>query len=121
MRKKVSHPYLAALLFSALTAIILTGTGFAEGISGHTLVVDAGHGGLDGGAVAADGTTESSLNLQIALRLQQLALFCGIPVKMTRSADALDYPDTETTIREKKVWDQKQRAELVNKIGRAHV
>ena len=36
-----------------------------------TLVIDPGHGGEDGGAVAADGTVESLLNLEVALRLRE--------------------------------------------------
>ena len=36
----------------------------------YTLVIDAGHGGIDGGATGADGSRESDINLAIALRLQ---------------------------------------------------
>ena len=49
-----------------------------------TLVIDAGHGGFDGGAVGADGTAEQDINLSIAKRVQVLANFFGVPTAMTR-------------------------------------
>ena len=56
-----------------------------------TLVIDAGHGGFDGGAVGADGTTEQDINLSIARRVQVLANFFGVPTAMTRpDENALD-------------------------------
>ena len=42
-----------------------------------TLVIDPGHGGIDCGALAADGTRESDLNLEIALKLRALAELYG--------------------------------------------
>ena len=41
------------------------------------IVIDAGHGGEDGGAVAADGTVESGINLAIAQDLDALLRFLG--------------------------------------------
>lgn len=55
----------------------------------HTLVIDPGHGGIDGGAVSDDGTKESDLNLAIGLKLQAATQLIGIPVEMTRSDDAV--------------------------------
>ena len=50
----------------------------------YTVVVDAGHGGIDGGVVAADGTKESDLNLQYALTLGEMLDNCGFNVVYTR-------------------------------------
>lgn len=83
------------------------------------LIIDPGHGGLDGGASAADGTLESTINLEIALRTRALSMLLGIPVSMTRTQDSLDYPADAHTIREKKVWDQKRRVELINSTENA--
>ena len=58
------------------------------GPSLHTLVIDPGHGGIDGGAVAGDGTKESDLNLSISLKLHCLSELLGQPVCMTRSDDS---------------------------------
>lgn len=54
----------------------------------YTLVIDPGHGGIDGGALAADGTKESDINLAIALKLRALAEFYGQENTMTRQDDS---------------------------------
>lgn len=82
----------------------------------RTLIIDPGHGGEDGGAVAADGTQEADVNLQIALRLRALAEFCGVPVVMTRDSSNIDYPTDAGNIAARKVADQKQRVELINTV-----
>ena len=80
-----------------------------------TLVIDAGHGGIDGGAISQDGTRESELNLSIALRLESIVRFCGQKTMMTRwdegeKTDILSYSERE---------DLKTRAELVNSLPNA--
>ena len=82
----------------------------------HILIIDAGHGGEDGGAVAADGTLEAQLNLSIALKLDVLAAFCGVQTVMTRTGDHIDYPTDAATIAARKTADQKQRLALINSI-----
>ena len=44
----------------------------ATPVTSKTIVIDAGHGGEDGGAVSANGVSEASLNLEISLKLQGL-------------------------------------------------
>lgn len=79
-----------------------------------TVVVDAGHGGEDGGAVSPDGVEESHLNLEIALRVNDLLRFAGQKTLLTRSEDiAIADPDL-ATIRQRKVSDLKNRVALVN-------
>ncbi|MCQ2435502.1 MAG: N-acetylmuramoyl-L-alanine amidase [Clostridia bacterium] len=56
---------------------------------GYTLVIDAGHGGMDGGAVADDGTVEKDLNLKVADRMATLCTVLGIEYKMTRTDDVM--------------------------------
>ena len=46
----------------------------------YTLILDAGHGGEDGGAVSLDGTLEKDLNLEAALRAASLLRLCGVEV-----------------------------------------
>jgi len=83
---------------------------------GEVLILDPGHGGLDGGAVGIDGTVESAVNLEIALKMRDLARLFGREVVMTRESEALDYPDEEASIAAKKVSDQKARAALINRF-----
>ncbi|MBQ3405489.1 MAG: N-acetylmuramoyl-L-alanine amidase [Oscillospiraceae bacterium] len=85
----------------------------------RTLVIDAGHGGLDGGAVAADGTCESGINLDVALRLDNVMGLYGARTILTRSSDDIDYPDSAVSIRDKKVADLQRRLSLVNSAENA--
>lgn len=87
--------------------------------SAAVLVIDAGHGGLDGGASAADGTAESVLNLQIAERMRQLCALLGTACVMTRTSEELDYPDESASVHAKKVWDQQSRVALIRDMENA--
>ncbi len=82
--------------------------------TGLTLVIDAGHGGTDGGAVSLTGVKESEINLEIALKLEQIMAFYGVRTLMTRTSEALDYSEKADSIREKKVEDQNRRLQLIN-------
>jgi len=78
------------------------------------IVIDAGHGGSDGGAVSLNGINESAVNLSVALKSEQLLALFGKHAMMTRSSETIDYPPTADTIRGKKVYDQKRRLEMIN-------
>lgn len=78
----------------------------------HIYVIDAGHGGEDGGAVAADGTVESGINLAVAQRLEALLNLLGEETVMTRRADVSIHSAGAETLRQKKVSDLKNRAAL---------
>lgn len=83
----------------------------------RVLVIDAGHGGLDGGAVSVTGRYESRINLEIALRLRDLAAFLGVPAVMTRDSEELTYPQEFTTIAARKKWDTARRVEMADSMG----
>ena len=78
------------------------------------LIIDAGHGGADGGASTAGGTLESDVNLAIALKLEALAHLYGTETVMTRSTRDIPYPPEADTIAKQKVYDQKTRVALIN-------
>lgn len=84
----------------------------------HRIVIDAGHGGEDGGAVSCTGKSESGYNLQIALRLNDLLRLLGYDTVMIRSTDTSVYTSGQT-ISQKKVSDLKQRVRIVNRTGSA--
>ena len=78
-----------------------------------TIVIDAGHGGIDGGATSCTGVLESQFNLEIALKLEDLLHLLGYQTKMIRRTDISVYTAGET-IAAKKVSDLRQRVRLVN-------
>ena len=80
------------------------------------LVIDPGHGGMDGGAVAEDGTTEAEINLALGLELEDLARFLGLDTEMTRREDVSIHDPAASTVRAQKASDLKNRAALVNAI-----
>lgn len=79
-----------------------------------TIIVDAGHGGVDGGAVSPNGTVESPLNLSIAGKIEELFTFFGENTLMTRESEEIIYPPQCQSIRKKKIYDTNSRTELVN-------
>ena len=91
----------------------------AEAETTRVLIIDAGHGGEDGGATGVSGTSEAALNLDIALRLRDLLRLCGVRVSMIRETDTAVYSDGCRTISEKKVSDIKNRTETVNQTENA--
>ena len=80
------------------------------------VVIDAGHGEPDGGAVSKDGVKESELNLQIAQRLEEKLKECNFEIIMTRKNEnniALESVQ-EKTIREIKTSDLNNRVKIAN-------
>ena len=77
------------------------------------VVIDPGHGGEDGGAVSCTGITESTFNLDIALRLRDLMHLLGMDTVMTRDTDRSIHTGGET-IAARKVSDLKERVRLAN-------
>ena len=84
----------------------------------HTIVIDAGHGGLDGGATSCTRVLESKFNLDIALKLNDLFHLLGYKTVMIRTSDTSVYTDGET-IAQKKVSDLKERVRIVNETENA--
>ena len=78
------------------------------------IILDAGHGGFDGGAVAGDGTVEKDINLEICLSLQNMLKQNGFEVIMTRSADISTDSTDSDKISSRKKSDLKNRLELMN-------
>lgn len=79
----------------------------------HTIVIDPGHGGVDGGATSCTGVLESKFNLDISLRLRDLFHLLGYRTKMIRTEDVSVYKSGET-IAAKKVSDLRTRVQIIN-------
>ncbi len=77
------------------------------------VIIDAGHGGEDGGATSCTGVLESKINLEIALKLDDLMHFLGVDTHMIRTTDRSIYTQGDT-IATKKISDIKERVKIVN-------
>ena len=77
------------------------------------IVIDAGHGGIDGGATSCTGVLESQINLEIALRLENLFHLLGYDTVMIRRIDESVYTQGHT-IAAQKVSDLKERVRICN-------
>ena len=76
---------------------------------GFYIVVDAGHGGMDGGTSAADGTKEKDINLSVTKKLNSMLIASGYKTVMLRNDDALIGDNSLSTIRARKVSDIRKR------------
>ena len=85
-----------------------------SGREGPVYVLDAGHGGEDGGALSRDGVTESGINLAVAKRTELLMRFLGAETVMTRTEDISVHSEGADTLRQKKASDLRNRVALVN-------
>lgn len=84
----------------------------------HCIIIDAGHGGPDGGATSCTGVLESTYNLDIALRLNDLLHLLGYDTRMIRTTDTSVYTKGET-IAQKKISDLKERVRITNETENA--
>lgn len=80
------------------------------------VVIDAGHGGVDGGAVSISGAIESQLNLSIAQRLDLIFGLYGVNTRMLRNDDISLHDSTASSIREKKVSDLHNRVKVIESL-----
>lgn len=117
------------LFYTLIVSIFLTATYWGSAATsviaqmipverGCTVIIDAGHGGVDGGATSCTGKLESAFNLEIALRLNDLMHLLGIHTEMIRTSDVSVYTQGET-IAARKVSDLKERVRMVNETENA--
>ncbi len=92
--------------------VLVTSESFIEK---PTVIIDAGHGGFDGGAVAKDGTLEKDINLLIAKSTEKVLLFSGFNVIMTRDEDTSTNTKDYNKIALNKKSDMQNRLDLMNK------
>ncbi len=115
--------WLSVFLFFILGSVAL-GCALAQNtesaypaLSGNTdrvIIIDPGHGGIDGGTQAADGTLEKEINLQIALKAHGYLSAFGYNTVLTRDGDFSIHNPEAKTIRAKKVSDLKNRLAIIN-------
>lgn len=117
--KKVFICFIALIIVVAVSMSVLVDSGILfKGVFGNkidnkkTIIVDAGHGGFDGGAVAGDGTPEKDINLSIAKNLKGFLELFGFNVIMTRESDVSTESNKE--IKNKKLSDLQNRLKLMS-------
>ncbi len=93
----------------------------AKGISETepVIIIDAGHGGFDGGAVTADGYPEKNINLKISLYLNEYLKKYGFKTIMTRTKDISLEDEGLTTIKSKKTSDIHNRMKIMEETDNA--
>ena len=126
---KIRKSLSVILFYTLIVSIFLTATYWGSAATsviaqmipverGCTVIIDAGHGGVDGGATSCTGKLESAFNLEIALRLNDLMHLLGIHTEMIRTTDVSVYTQGET-IAAQKVSDLKERVRMVNESENA--
>ncbi len=83
------------------------------------IIIDAGHGGTDGGTSAEDGTLEKNINLEIAKTLNSVLKAMGFRTRMIRTTDVSIYDKGLNTIRSQKNSDLKNRLKIAEKTENA--
>lgn len=106
---------LSAMLYLTFMANFSAAEASSMPITQKTVIVDAGHGGDDGGAIGIDGTVEKDINLDIALKLEKILKFYGFNVIMTRTQDVMTCDDGLDSLRKRKNSDIHNRFELMRK------
>ena len=117
--RRYAYVYLyVAAFFLGLAALgrqsVETVSGLAPISGSSVLVIDAGHGGEDGGTTGAVGTAEDEVNLSIAKRLEAMLTLMGYQTRMTRT-DSGSLATEGETIRARKQSDLRNRVALANK------
>ena len=95
----------------------------AESVSDNgkqIIIIDAGHGGEDGGAISCTGRLESHINLEISLKFNELCHLLGYETQMIRTTDISVYTEGNT-LATKKASDLRQRVKIANEIPNAIV
>lgn len=119
--RKLIYAYLIPLIIIVLSALVVSG--IVVGIPVQTdvtpmnqrpvIILDAGHGGIDGGASSKDGTVEKNINLDITLTLRDMLQMHGYEVVLTRDTDISIHDSDATTIKQIKVSDIHNRLKIM--------
>ncbi len=84
-----------------------------------TVILDPGHGGMDGGCVAVNGVAEKGINLAIALEVRDILTAMGYDVVMTRDKDISIYDSGTEGVGKQKKSDMENRLKLINSYDNA--
>ena len=105
----------AVILNSSRTSDLAVNATPSSGI----VIIDAGHGGEDSGAIGKNGVLEKNLNLEISAVLGKYLEKAGYTVVFTRTKDALLYKDEENIKGMRKIYDLKNRLKIAESYPEA--
>ena len=116
--KKNYLAVISILLITIITAIVCFGALYKKPIGNASannvkIVLDAGHGGVDGGVTGVlTGVKESDLNLKVVKKLESLLINAGFSVVLTRVTDAGLYGVSSSSLKKK---DMEKRRSIIKK------
>lgn len=84
-----------------------------------TIILDAGHGGIDSGCVSVNGAEEKDINLSIMLRLRDMLEASGFEVIVTRDADKSIHDSGVQGLGQQKLSDMQNRLKIINSCDNA--
>ena len=101
---------IVAAVFVAFCVSASSGIAKKDTTKRQTVIIDAGHGGFDGGATAPDGTSEKDINLAVSLKLEKILTLYGYDVIMLRDTDTALNTEGDTT-------RSKKRSDIINRYA----
>ena len=101
---------IVAAVFVAFCVSASSGIAKKDTTKRQTVIIDAGHGGFDGGATAPDGTTEKDINLAVSLKLEKILTLYGYDVITLRDTDTALNTEGDTT-------RSKKRSDIMNRYA----
>lgn len=122
MKERIKSRIVDFMIIGVLLLAVLSIPDYAETVKQAwqisdraVVVIDPGHGGIDGGAEGIDGTSEKDINLRIASNLKEMLEKEGVRVLMTRQTDEGLYEDDEgLSIRTLKTQDMYERKRIID-------
>ena len=122
MKKKNFAPFVPFLLIIVSVALVISAAAKVKSVSAavaeqpksSVIILDAGHGGVDGGTSGKNGELEKDINLSIVKHLKDMLTSAGFTVILTRDADVSIHDEHAKTIREMKVSDLENRLKIMN-------
>ena len=128
--KKIQNVVCAALIcvfalvwfFSKDVSVTVPASADAgENVNKKVIVLDAGHGGIDGGCVSVNGVAEKGINLSIVQTLRDCFDILGFDVVCTREDDRSIHDSGVEGIGKQKLSDMKNRLDIINRYDDALV
>ena len=114
---------LISFLLTYLSSRLINSGSGKQVLSDHEsrpiVIIDAGHGGEDGGAIGVNGAFEKDINLSIARKIEAVLTSKGIKCVLTRDEDILLYDRTQDYQGRKKLLDMQARKKIAESYENA--